>query len=78
MASGKNLIGPTVRRLRYEAKLSQSELAARCQRLGWDITRDTIAKIESRRRWIGDFEVVHLARALHARIEDLFARQHPD
>jgi hypothetical protein len=30
-------------------------LAAQCQRMGWDITRDTIAKIEAHKRWVGDF-----------------------
>jgi len=34
------------RRLRNAAGLSQPALAAACQRRGWDIERDTIAKIE--------------------------------
>jgi DNA-binding XRE family transcriptional regulator len=31
---------------------------------GWDIERDTIAKIEDGRRWVGDSELLELARAL--------------
>jgi len=27
-------------------------LAAKCQRIGWDIERDTIAKIEAQNRWV--------------------------
>jgi hypothetical protein len=35
-------------------------LPAKCQRLGWDIGRDTVAKIEAGIRWVGDFELVYL------------------
>ena len=68
----RNLIGPQVRQLRYRGELSQPELAAKCQRLGWDIGRDTIAKIEGRSRWVGDEELVHLARSLGVTLEKLF------
>jgi hypothetical protein len=46
-------------------------LAAKCQALGWDITRDIVATIEGRSRWIGDFELVMLARILAVPIADL-------
>jgi hypothetical protein len=59
-------------KLRYEQKLSQPELAARCQRLGWNIGRDTIAKIEDQRRWVGDFELVGLSLALKVPVMELF------
>lgn len=67
----KNVIGPTVRKLRYGIGLSQSELAAKAQRLGWDVSRDVIAKVENQSRWVGDFELILLARALGTTIEDL-------
>ena len=73
MKKGRNIVGEQVRRLRYERKLSQPQLAAKCQRLGWDIGRDTIAKIEARSRWVGDFELVFLARALAVNLKDLFS-----
>ena len=60
----KNVVGPQVRRLRNKMELSQAELAAACQRGGWDISRDTIAKIEGSVRWVGDFEVLSLAKVL--------------
>ncbi len=41
-------------------------LAARCSRFGWDLSRETLAKIESQLRWISDFELVCLALALRA------------
>jgi transcriptional regulator with XRE-family HTH domain len=66
-----NLVGPNVRKFRFQKGLSQSALAARCQRLGWDIDRDTIAIIEGQRRWVGDFELYGLALALKIPLQQL-------
>jgi hypothetical protein len=71
-AQNKNIVGPQVRRLRVAANLSQAALAAACQRVGWDIDRNTIAKIEGRLRWVGDFELIHLAKVFKCRVGDLF------
>jgi transcriptional regulator with XRE-family HTH domain len=59
-----NLIGPQVRRLRVQQALSQPALATRCQLTGYNISREGLAKIESRLRGVSDAEVVLLARAL--------------
>lgn len=72
MPKRKNLVGEQVRRLRYQLGLSQEELAARCQRQGWDIDRFTIARIEAGTRWVGDFEVVELAKALRTSVVRLY------
>ena len=72
MATERNIVGPQVRCIRYEKRLSQPALAAICQRLGWDIARDTIAKIEGQTRWVGDFELILMARALETPLESLF------
>ena len=71
-AQNKNIVGPQVRRLRVAANLSQAALAAACQRIGWDIDRNTVAKIEGRLRWVGDFELLYLSKALKCRLGDLF------
>jgi transcriptional regulator with XRE-family HTH domain len=68
----KNIIGPTVRKLRDKHGWSQRELAEKCQLLGWDVGRDTIAKIEGQSRWIGDQELVLLAKALGVAVHRLF------
>jgi len=70
-AQNKNIVGPQVRRLRVAANLSQAALAAACQRIGWDIDRNTVAKIEGRLRWVGDFELVYLTKALKCSLADL-------
>lgn len=72
MKTGRNIVGKQLRRLRYQRGMSQPELAAKCQRLGWDIGRDTIAKIEATTRWVGDFELVKLARCLGVTLDALF------
>ena len=71
-AQHKNIVGPQVRRLRVAANLSQAALAAACQRVGWDIDRNTIAKIEGQMRWVGDFELLYLAKALGCRVEEVW------
>jgi DNA-binding XRE family transcriptional regulator len=72
-AHHKNLIGPQVRRLRVAMDWSQEDLAAACQRVGWDVPRSGIGKIESRLRCVTDFELIHLAKVFKCRVGDLFA-----
>ena len=42
--------------------------------LGFDLTRGTLAKIESRVRAVSDHEIPYLARALGCSIETLFPK----
>ena len=71
MPAPKNIIGPTVRRLRNDAGLSQPMLAAKCGVLGWDLSREILAQIESQFRYVTDWELVVFARALHVDVETL-------
>jgi len=73
MENPRNMIGPQLRRIRNERGLSQPKLAELLQRKGWDISRDTVAKIEDQRRWVADFEAAFLAESLSVRLVDLFA-----
>jgi transcriptional regulator with XRE-family HTH domain len=77
MDNPRNMVGPQLRRIRNERGLSQPKLAELLQRKGWDISRDTLAKIEDQRRWVSDFEAAFLADALAAPLAELFvARGH--
>lgn len=67
------MIGPHIRRIRHERGLSQPKLAELIQRKGWDISRDTVAKIEDQRRWVSDFEAAFLAEVLQVPLAVLFA-----
>jgi len=71
MQNPRNMVGPQVRRLRNERGLSQPKFVEVLQRKGWDISRDTLAKIEDQRRWVSDFEVAFLAEVLKVPISEL-------
>ena len=68
----ENIVGPQIRRLRYQRGMTQDALAARCARLGWDVSRGTVAKVESRVRCVNDQELVTLARALRVSLDELY------
>jgi len=70
----RNIVGPQVMKIRNDLQMSQTELAAKCQRQGWDVSRDIIAKIEGQVRWLPDFELHKLATALEVKIPDLFPK----
>jgi transcriptional regulator with XRE-family HTH domain len=52
--------------------MTQDELAARCNLLGWNISRGTLAKIEAKVRRVTDAEVVLLANALQVEVNELY------
>ena len=64
MATEQNMIGPTLRSLREAEGLTQAEFAGRLQLAGWDISRETLAKVESQVRCVTDRELVRFAEAL--------------
>lgn len=71
-AKHKNLVGPQVRRLRYQRGWKQKDLAAKLQIAGWDIDRASVSKIEAQLVWVGDFEMFYLAEALRVDVKQLF------
>ena len=75
MKKTKNMVGPAVRKFRYRRGLSQASLAVKCQRIGWDIGRDVIAKIETQTRCVSDFELIHLSKVLSIPIQYLFKKR---
>lgn len=68
----QNIVGPQIRKLRYERGWTQEEFAAQLQRLRWDISRQTLSKIEARLRCVSDEELPLLARALRVSIDKLY------
>lgn len=67
----KNIVGPAIRKRRLALGWSQAKLATRCQLAGWDVSRGVIASIEGRVRWVGDYEVLILAKVLEVKLESL-------
>ncbi|MFA5263841.1 MAG: helix-turn-helix domain-containing protein [Opitutaceae bacterium] len=71
----RNVVGPQIRVLRSRRGWSQPVLAAKCQLVGWDVSRDIIARIELRVRWVADFELMLLAQVLGVPVGSLLPRQ---
>ena len=67
-----NVVGPQVRQLRETQKMTQEEFTARCNVVGLNISRGTLAKIESQVRRITDDEVALLAKALKVSVAALY------
>jgi len=67
-----NVVGSKVKQFRDAQGITQEDLAARCNILEWDISRGTLAKIESRVRRVTDEEVTLLAKALKIDINELY------
>jgi transcriptional regulator with XRE-family HTH domain len=67
-----NVIGPQVKRLREQKNMTQEELTAQCNLLGWNISRGTLAKIEAQVRRVTDSEVALMAAALKVKIPELY------
>jgi transcriptional regulator with XRE-family HTH domain len=72
MAASQNIVGPAVRKIRYQRGWTQAILTARCARVGWDVHQSTIGKIEAQYRGVSDREIVFIAQALEVRVQDLF------
>lgn len=70
-----NVVGPQVRQLREAQKMTQEEFTARCNVVGLNISRGTLAKIESRVRRVTDEEVALLAKALKVPVETLYRQK---
>ena len=71
-ATSQNIVGPVIRRIRYQREMTQAMMTARCSRAGWDVSENTIAKIEAQIRCVTDREIVLLARALRVPVQNLF------
>ena len=74
MTQPRNIVGPIVRELREAKGFTQAMLVARLNLDGWDISRETLAKIESQVRWVADFELVQLAKGVDVEPGDVLRR----
>jgi len=73
----KNLIGPKVKQARLSKKpsLSQKALAEKLQLMGFDFDRLTILRIENGQRFVADYEVYALSKALEKNLEYFFKEE---
>jgi DNA-binding XRE family transcriptional regulator len=61
MQPPRNIVGPVIRQLREKKGITQAQLATKLNLAGWDLSRDTLAKIEAQIRCVSDFELPILA-----------------
>jgi DNA-binding XRE family transcriptional regulator len=61
MQPPRNIVGPVIRELREKKGITQAQLATKLNLAGWDLSRDTLAKIEAQIRCVSDFELPILA-----------------
>jgi len=69
----RNSIGKRIAALRNQKGMTQEDLAgAVAVKVGWDISRYTIKRIETGEREVTDIEIRRLATALGVNIQELF------
>ena len=67
-----NICGKNIKKIRKEQKITQNELCARMQVMGYQISRSDISKLENGKKFITDFELLGFSKALKISILDLF------
>jgi len=67
-----NICGKNIKKIRKEQKITQDELCARMQVMGYQISRSDISKLENGKKFITDFEVLGFSKALKISILELY------
>lgn len=67
-----NLIGARVRELRDSKGWTQEDLSTKLQVFGWDVSRESLAKLETQQRRVPDGELFILAKVLGTTTDALF------
>ncbi len=67
-----NVVGPQIRRLRYQQGCSQADLMVKIQLKGWDISRQSLAKIESKLHKVSDTELLYFADVFKVPLAELY------
>lgn len=68
-----NLSGDNIARLRKKMGLSQRELADRLQLAGLDMDKNAVQRIEARKRFVTDIELVVIAQVLETDLVSLLS-----
>ena len=69
----KNIISENLRKYREDAKLSQSQLAAKMQTLGINIDQQMISRIEKNLRQVTDYELAAFCKLLNIEPEKMLS-----
>ena len=73
--SGRNLIGSRLReiRLAQNPEVTLEDLAGRMAARGVNLDRSALGRIERKKRYVLDYELVALAKCLRTKIEDFLS-----
>jgi transcriptional regulator with XRE-family HTH domain len=74
MSCPMNLVGPQVRKFRDQKGWTQEVLAEKLQLAGWDVSRTSLAKLESQLRRCPDCELLFLSKVLGVDVAILFPK----
>ncbi|MDX1951073.1 MAG: helix-turn-helix domain-containing protein [Verrucomicrobiota bacterium] len=70
----QNVVGPQIRRIRYNLGWSQEKLVQQLEAVGLEVRRDFIAKIEGGRHRADDMYLPFFAASLKVPVADLFPK----
>lgn len=69
-----NIVGKNIKKIRKDKNVTQEDLCARMQVMGFKLSRSDISKLENGKRFINDIEIVGFAKALKVSILDLYKK----
>ena len=74
----KNVTGKRLKALRDKRDLTQGELAAKMQTMGFVLDQQAISNIENNKRTVTDFEIAGFCKALRCSEKDLLQELYED
>jgi transcriptional regulator with XRE-family HTH domain len=74
----KNVVGPKIRSLRLQFSWTQDVLAKSLRRMGWKISRSTLAKVEARLIHVSDSDLLYFVRLFEVEPGRLLPEVGPD
>lgn len=68
----KNLIGDNIKKYRKINNLSQRDLITKLHLIGFDLDQASLARIETHKRGVYDYELLYFANIFKIELEDLY------
>lgn len=69
-----NIVGKNIKKIRKDKNVTQADLCARMQVMGFKLSRSDISKLENGKRFINDIEIIGFTDALKVSILDLYKK----
>lgn len=68
----KNLIGDNIKNYRKINNLSQRDLITKLHLIGFNLDQASLARIETHKRCVYDYELLYFAKIFKIKVEDLY------